>query len=98
MKINYNYERMMFTGQSQVKADQENRNFWIALQELQNKHPEHTIEVNMSVERFFNGYCQVLEFVCGQPNIEKAAQQLYETYFYRVPLKLYPEFDKTDEP
>ena len=71
------------------KVEQNNREFWYAMDNLHQMFPECNILVEKYVIRHFStGIAEDVRIKCDSPKVQEIANQIYDTHYYVVPLNL----------
>lgn len=73
------------------KGTERNREFWFAMKNLHHQYPECSILVERYVIKHFStGIGEDVRITCSLPEVQKLAEQIYNTHYYVVPLDLSP--------
>lgn len=83
---------------SRRKGNERNREFWNAMKELHFKYPECNILVECyAKEHFSTGIGEDVRIICSSPEVQKMANQIYDSHYYVVPISLSPLGDGKKE-
>ncbi len=95
-KVFYN---QMYFDESASHTYDRNEEFWIKLDSLCRNHPEITVMVECIAvkDRHVSHLLQDVRVSCDHAEFQKICDQIYQSLYYRVPLKFHKEFEGRDD-
>lgn len=92
------YNHMFFKETESIPYNK-NEKFWEQLTFLCMKHPEMIITVEYFVVKdpYVSYLAEDVRVSCNLQSLQSICDQIYHSYYYRVPLTLHKEFEGKDE-
>jgi len=92
IKVEYSFNQLFFDEFSRDQAYASNRDFWLAMDELQKQNPDAEFVLTIALMSNFGNYTQDVAISCKPKHLKPMADRIREKYWFWTPIYLYPEF------